>query len=106
MVDPRLTGSSFMFFLWQPCAITFEDGVIALGKRVGLEENWVWRFLGYIWTTAWFTYSTPRFVDWAVAAGLGRHLLFRGTVARPVLQYVTEKMGVDVLGWVATKCAP
>lgn len=105
MVDPRWTGSSYWFFLYQACAITLEDGIIAAAKRLGIRESRATRLLGYATTLTWFAYSTPFFVDWADAAGLGSHRAFRGSVVAPALRLVAEKTGVDVMGWVARQCA-
>lgn len=105
MIDPYWTGCSYWFFLYNGFAIIFEDFVISVGKRLGVKENWVVKLLGYMWTLAWFTYATPRLVDWLMEAGLGRHQVFsRSLVVKPVFGYIAQMTGVDVLQWVAQKC--
>ena len=67
----------FLFFLVQPLAIMFEDGVIAVGRRLGVQpsrecvilhskymlisEGHV-KMLGYAWTIAWMTFSLRLFL--------------------------------------------
>jgi hypothetical protein len=105
MVHPYWTGSSYWFFLYQAFAVTFEDAVIAAGKRLGIKETWMTKLVGYAWTIGWFTYTTPFFIDWSIAAGLGSHRLFRGSLVKPVLRIMGDKTGIDILGWIAQKCA-
>lgn len=105
MVHPYWTGASYLFFLYQALAITVEDAVVAAGRRVGIRESWGTWLVGYVWTIAWFSWSTPFFIDWALAAGLGNHRVFPSSAVRPALEFVAAKTGVDVLGWVAQKGA-
>lgn len=106
MIDPYWTGSSYWFFLYNALAIIFEDFVISVGKRLGVKEGRATRLLGYVWTLVWFTYSTPLYADWAMVAGLGSHRVFpRSLVVKPTLSYFAHMTGVDVLAWVAQKCA-
>ena len=52
------------FFLSQAVAITVEDGVIALGRRVGLTgASPIWRILGYAWVWTWFAICFPTWQD-------------------------------------------
>ncbi|GJE93178.1 membrane bound O-acyl transferase family-domain-containing protein [Phanerochaete sordida] len=91
MVDPKWTGSSFLFFPLQAMAITAEDFVIALGKRLGIRDTlWV-RLAGYTWTLAWFTCSVPIFIDWAVQAGLARDRLTELSVVRPAVSSLISR---------------
>ena len=91
-------GSSMPFFVANAAAITLEDAVIAVGRRLrvgvspGLLESsantqenekgkgkgkegppprWV-RMLGYAWVFAWFSYALRLFVWWAVPYGMGK----------------------------------
>ena len=84
------------FFVANAAAITLEDAVIAVGRRLGVagsasdladsaadERNgkgkrkesppprWV-RMFGYAWVFAWFSYALRLFVWWAVPYGMGR----------------------------------
>lgn len=105
MVDPYWTGSSYWFFLYNALAITLEDFVISVGKRVGVRDSWTVRMLGYAWTVAWLTYAVPYYADWMIAAGLGYHRVFpRSLVVKPVLGYIARVTGVDVLGWITQQC--
>ncbi|TFY59551.1 hypothetical protein EVG20_g7751 [Dentipellis fragilis] len=71
MVNPALIGSSFPFFIYQAIAITAEDTVIALGKRMGMRESRATRVLGYGCTFAWLSWSTAGYIDWSIGAGVG-----------------------------------
>ena len=89
-------GSSMPFFVANAAAITLEDAVIAVGRRLGVagsasdpadsaadERNgkgkrkesppprWV-RIVGYAWVCAWFSYALRLFVWWAVPYGMGK----------------------------------
>ncbi|KAL1669375.1 hypothetical protein GGF50DRAFT_123224 [Schizophyllum commune] len=55
-------GASFWYFIAQAAAITFEDGVIGLGKRFGIKETATTRALGRLWVAVW--------VYWEAAAAL------------------------------------
>lgn len=68
----RSFGRSPSFFMAQAVAITVEDGVVALGKRLGVRESPVTRTLGRVWTYAWFVVSTPLLLQ--VITGHGRPL--------------------------------
>ena len=53
---------SWSFFFLQPVVVMFEDGVIAVGKRLGLHRSlpvWVIRGVGYVWVSAWSVLSVP-----------------------------------------------
>ncbi|KAF9467766.1 membrane bound O-acyl transferase family-domain-containing protein [Collybia nuda] len=64
-------GGAFKFFLWQAVAITFEDGVIALGRNAGLKGSApVWRVLGYVWVWTWFAVCFPTWQDPLMSAGM------------------------------------
>ena len=63
-------GGAIKFFLAQAVAITFEDGVIALGRRVGLTSRLKWRLLGYTWTWTWFALMFPIWQDPLMMAGM------------------------------------
>ena len=104
MLNPSLTGLSFRFFIYQAFAITLEDAVISAGRRMGVQDTWAVRLIGYAWTVAWFTFSYPIYLNWGIAAGLGSHRAFPGSLVRPVLELVAQKTGIDILGWVAQKC--
>lgn len=104
MVDRRWTGSSYWYFLAQAAVITLEDAVVALGRRVGIRDSRAARGLGYAWTVAWLMYVTPFYIDWAVQAGLGTHRVFKGSVVKPVLRWVAEATGFDVMTWFTELC--
>ncbi|PIL32185.1 hypothetical protein GSI_05430 [Ganoderma sinense ZZ0214-1] len=86
-------GSSMPFFVANAAAISFEDAVIAVGRRLGVASNrqpsentntqedgkgkeappprWV-RVVGYAWVFVWFSYALRLFVWWAVPYGMGK----------------------------------
>ncbi|KAL1747597.1 membrane bound O-acyl transferase family-domain-containing protein [Schizophyllum fasciatum] len=55
----RAFGQSMSFFLLQALWITFEDGVIGLGRRLGIREGRATRALGGVATLVWFAATTP-----------------------------------------------
>ncbi|KAH9888084.1 membrane bound O-acyl transferase family-domain-containing protein [Cubamyces lactineus] len=53
-------GTSMVFFLANALAITFEDGVIAIGRRLGFDGPTKWtKRIGYAWVFAWFYIAAP-----------------------------------------------
>ena len=62
MMSGRFEGE-FGFFMWQPVAIAVEDGVLAVGKRVGVRGGWGWRLVGYVWVWSWVVWSGWRWFD-------------------------------------------
>ncbi|KJA15496.1 hypothetical protein HYPSUDRAFT_48332 [Hypholoma sublateritium FD-334 SS-4] len=71
MLFQNWSGKSMRFFVLQAVAITFEDIVVALAARLGFatQQNAVFKFIGFIWVFAWFTYSLPIWLDPIVHAG-------------------------------------
>ncbi|KAI9056295.1 hypothetical protein FKP32DRAFT_1585741 [Trametes sanguinea] len=69
MLGSPYVGKSMNFFLANACAITVEDAVIAVGRRVLGQQRgptkWMIRF-GYLWVIAWFYMVGPLYVDWFV----------------------------------------
>lgn len=94
LVGREWTGSSFPFFPLQAIVITIEDAVIVAGKRAGIRDaSWV-RIAGYVWTVAWFTWSTPLFSDWMRAAGVqGKPRLIPGSIIEPIVRNIALKIG-------------
>jgi len=85
MLEKRMVYRSFKFFLLQAVAITFEDFVIYIAKRLlcrrGVElkpgtvnESWVEtavRVIGYCWVTLWFCSTLPVWLDEPNSIGFG-----------------------------------
>ncbi|PCH35705.1 hypothetical protein WOLCODRAFT_107726 [Wolfiporia cocos MD-104 SS10] len=70
MVGRGIFGASFPFYLMQAIAITLEDAVIGIARRVGLTSSSGWtRFVGYIWSMVWFGISSQWLVNWSMRAG-------------------------------------
>ncbi|KIK64190.1 hypothetical protein GYMLUDRAFT_40475 [Collybiopsis luxurians FD-317 M1] len=63
-------GGSLYFFVSQAVAITVEDGIIALGKKGGIQDSGYVRILGYVWTVSWFAFSLPVWLDPCVHDGV------------------------------------
>ena len=63
-------GGALKFFLAQPLLITFEDFIIAQGKRAGLTESRALRALGLVWVQLWFTICVPWWIQPQISAGL------------------------------------
>jgi hypothetical protein len=49
----------------------FEDGIIALGSKLGIQGT-PWKLLGYVWVWMWFAYSVPGWVDPMFTAGMAK----------------------------------
>ncbi|KAF9483174.1 hypothetical protein BDN70DRAFT_828134 [Pholiota conissans] len=63
------SGRAMIFFPLQAAAITFEDGVIALGRRLGYRQNLFFKLLGFIWVFVWFSFSLPLWLEPTFHAG-------------------------------------
>ena len=86
MLEKRPAYHSFKFFLLQAVAITLEDFVVHVAKRVlhrrGIElaqgrlgEEWaeaVARVAGYCWVTLWFCLTLPVWLDEPNTLGFSR----------------------------------
>ncbi|KAJ3830664.1 membrane bound O-acyl transferase family-domain-containing protein [Lentinula raphanica] len=87
MVGPAYLGASFPFFVYQACGITFEDIMIHIFKRMGVQGTpRINKTIGYIWVAFWMTFSLPWYIDWAVNAGLGRSEVLPFSPVRYVLR--------------------
>ena len=98
LLEKRAVYRSFRFFLLQAVAITFEDLVIYIVKRLlrwrGIElrpgkadESWaevVVRVAGYCWVTLWFCSTLPGWLDELSAVG------FSSTGRGPVTQFLLD----------------
>ena len=99
MIEKRMVSRSFKFFLLQAVAITFEDFVIYIVKRLlrrrGIElklgggGGWwagaVVRVIGYCWVTLWLCSTLSPWLDGLNAAGWGS--VDRG----PITRYLLDK---------------
>ena len=56
-------GGSLHFFVSQAGVIMIEDGIIAIGKKAGIQDGRYIRYLGYMWTVSWFALSLPVWLD-------------------------------------------
>jgi len=85
MLEKQLVSRSFKFFLLQAVAITFEDFIIYIAKRLlcrggsklepgRVNESWVEtavRVIGYCWVTLWFCWTLPIWLDEPNSIGFG-----------------------------------
>jgi len=85
VLEKRMVYRSFKFFLLQAVAITFEDLVIYIAKRLlrrgevelkpgRVDESWAEtavRVMGYCWVTLWFCLTLPVWVDELNSIGVG-----------------------------------
>lgn len=88
MVGRQWTGCSFIFFFVQPFAITLEDTIISQAKKAGMREARWTHCIGYVWTFAWFSLTTPWFVDWALRAGVGQTDVIPFSIVDKLLEYL------------------
>ena len=72
IIYQKWAGHSTKFFLLQAVGIIFEDTVISLAARAGFSSkpNLFYKFIGFVWVFAWFTYSLPMWLDDMIHAGL------------------------------------
>ena len=73
IIYQKWAGHSMEFFLLQAVAITCEDIIISLAARAGFSSkpSRFYKFIGFVWVFAWFTYSLPKWIDERVHAGVG-----------------------------------
>ncbi|EKM52834.1 uncharacterized protein PHACADRAFT_176840 [Phanerochaete carnosa HHB-10118-sp] len=105
MLHPQWVGYSFPFFMYHAAFITLEDCMISTGRRLGIRESWWTRGVGHVWTYGWLIYALPWLNDWHLRAGMGTHRIFRFSIIRPLLEWVAASWGVDIISWIALKCA-
>ena len=105
MAYSSYTGATFPFFVIQAAGITFEDFVIAVGKKLGIRDSSLVRLVGYAWTVALLLYTNVTFVAPPLEYGVGTHRMFSQSVVRPALQHLGSATGFDILGWAAEQCA-
>ena len=98
IVEKRMIYGSFKFSLLQAAAITLEDFVIYIAKRLlrwggielkprGVNESFaevVLRVIGYCWVTLWFCWTLPIRLDELSALGLGV------TDLKPITQFLVD----------------
>ena len=72
VIYQKWAGRSMEFFLLQAVAITCEDIVISLATRAGFssKRNRFYKFIGFVWVFAWFTYTLPIWLDKMIHAGM------------------------------------
>jgi hypothetical protein len=67
----NLTGVSLQFFLLQAVAITFEDAIMGIFKRIGITTaSPMTRAVGFCWVFAWFALSVPYWLEPVFHAGV------------------------------------
>ena len=85
IIEKRIVYYSFKFFLLQAIAITLEDFILYIAKRLlrrerielkpgKTDESWaevVARVIGYCWVTLWFCLTLPLWLDELNAIGFG-----------------------------------
>ena len=98
-LEERNVFRSYRFFFFQVVAITFEDLVINLAKRLlrrrGIElkpgkpdESWAEvgvRVIGYCWVLLWLCLTLPAWLDEPNAIG------FRKSDRRPITEFLLNK---------------
>ncbi|KAJ6560180.1 membrane bound O-acyl transferase family-domain-containing protein [Mycena capillaripes] len=69
-------GGALLFFLLQAVAITFEDCVQSVGRRLGIKASWAWKAVGYLWVWSWFAYCLPIWQDPLLHEGVFEELRY------------------------------
>ncbi|TFY67107.1 hypothetical protein EVJ58_g1852 [Rhodofomes roseus] len=71
MVNRKLVGVSFPFFISQAVAITVEDAAIGAAHRARLRlPAGLVHLIGYIWVFIWMNISCPWYIDWSLREGV------------------------------------
>jgi hypothetical protein len=68
-------SGSLLFFALQPIAITLEDFVLFVARRVGFKPAVWWKLMGYTWVSAWFLYVYSPWLSPMVDGGLMKEAL-------------------------------
>lgn len=68
-VTRRWAHGSMLFFYSQVGAISLEQGIITVGKRLHFPDI-VGRLVGYFWVLGWFTFILPLWLDPMTRAGM------------------------------------
>ncbi|KAJ7506654.1 membrane bound O-acyl transferase family-domain-containing protein [Mycena galericulata] len=63
-------GGALRFFLLQAVAITLEECVQALARRLGISPSLRWKAVGYLWVWSWFAFCLPIWQDPLLHAGV------------------------------------
>lgn len=89
-VAERTTGVA-LFFLCQASAITFEDGVQGIWKKIGggqleIAGKWAEALLGYLWVIFVLGFSIPLAGDTFLAMRMGAESLLPFTVWGPLVE--------------------
>ena len=91
--------------MMQAAAITIEDFVIDTGKKIGLRDSSLIRFVGYMWTITFILYTNVALVAPSLEYGVGTTRVFKRSAVWPALEYLRHTTGFDNLHWIAEKCA-
>ncbi|KAJ7265401.1 membrane bound O-acyl transferase family-domain-containing protein [Mycena haematopus] len=73
-------GGALVFFLLQAVAISFEECVQAVGRRLGLTGSWRWKVVGYFWVWSWFAFCLPIWQDPLLHEGVFEELRYSAIV--------------------------
>jgi hypothetical protein len=84
MLGQHRFGGSIPFFLAQALGITFEDGVVAIGKRLEIRHCFL-RGLGYAWVALWLTFTWSLSIDKLMAQDV-RAIVLSDAMSRPLWQ--------------------
>ncbi|KAF7335265.1 hypothetical protein MSAN_02337200 [Mycena sanguinolenta] len=69
-------GGALLFFLMQAVAISFEECVQGVGRRLGLSASWRWKVVGYLWVWSWFAFCLPVWQDPPLHKGIFEELRY------------------------------
>jgi hypothetical protein len=71
MLLQNLTGVSLQFFVLQAVAITFEDTISGIARRIGITTaSPLARAVGFCWVFVWFALSVPYWFDPIFSTGI------------------------------------
>ncbi|KAH0542156.1 hypothetical protein GP486_008662, partial [Trichoglossum hirsutum] len=69
MIAAHRDVGNFRFLILQPFAITAEDIVIAIARKLGFRGGRLARAVGYLWVVAWLTWGLRYWAAGKIAVG-------------------------------------
>ncbi|RDB24426.1 Acetyltransferase sirH [Hypsizygus marmoreus] len=83
--NPQFAFDAVAFYTLQALAIMVEDGVAAIGKRIGVRDTFAVKLFGMAWLALWMAWSGPLWMDPMIK---GRMLATMGPSASVVERFL------------------
>ena len=102
-MNPSYLGVSGKVFPFQAIAITVEDLVVDVGKKVSIRDGPLVKLVGYIWTSCWLLLTSLYLMREVLECGGGHYRMFHQSVIHVSLAHFSSLFKVDISGWVSEK---